>query len=192
MEADELSKMTDKDDWQLHSKWFRVCDQRWGPHNVDRFASDLNALFPRFFSRFYCPGCEGIDSFGAHWGHEGDNNWINPPFGLIGRVLRKLRADRARATVVIHVWPSRPWWHLVAADGLHMSDVVVGWSAIPRSSETFLPGRFSGNQHAHGSPKWKIIVVRFDYSDTAPPCTPLGNRCLDGGCGYCCSGRHRH
>lgn len=93
--VDELSQMVDKDNRQLNPKWLRACDQLWGPHIVDRFASELNATCPRFYSRFHCPGCEGIDTFGSHWGRKGDNKWMNPPFGMIGRVLKKLHADRA-------------------------------------------------------------------------------------------------
>jgi hypothetical protein len=190
-DADELSKIEDRDDWCLNPRWFRECESRWGTHTVDRFASDLNAQCPRFFSRFHCPGCEGVDSFGYHWGRPGERNWINPPFGLIGRVLRKLRSDRATASVVIPVWPSRPWWHLVAPDGRHLTDQVVDWLDIPRSPDTFLPGRFSGNSQARGRPSWRVIVIRVDFS-TGCCNSPLGHRCLDGGCATCRPGHRRH
>ena len=85
-EADALWKLEDTDDWQLNPAIFEELNIKWHRHTVDRFASDLNALCPRFFSRFYTPGCEGVDAFAHHWGR-GENNWINPPFGLIGRTL---------------------------------------------------------------------------------------------------------
>ena len=47
---------------------------------MDRFASHTNHLCPRFNSAFYCPGTEAVDAFSQDWG--GENNWVNPPFGL--------------------------------------------------------------------------------------------------------------
>ena len=35
----------------------------WGAHSIDRFANYLNAGLPRFNSRFWNPGSEGIHSF---------------------------------------------------------------------------------------------------------------------------------
>ena len=186
-EADALSKLDDTDDWQLNPEIFRSLDCKWGGHTVDRFASDLNALCPRFFSRFYSPGCEGVDAFAYHWGN-GENNWINPPFGLIGRVITKLRSDRAVASVVLPLWPSRPWWHLVAADGQHLAYYVTDWVHLDRSRDVFLPGRFSGNQEPRGRPSWRIIVARFDFSEGAPE-LPIYDRCLAGGCAFCHTSR---
>eukprot|EP00873_Tetraselmis_striata_P028154 jgi/Tetstr1/448418/TSEL_035688.t1 len=60
--------MLDKDDWQLLPKFFRRLGLKWGIHHVDRFASDLNHQVPRFYSRFWCPGCEGVDAFSHFWG----------------------------------------------------------------------------------------------------------------------------
>eukprot|EP00873_Tetraselmis_striata_P000097 jgi/Tetstr1/420361/TSEL_011480.t2 len=51
-DSDEISKMLDKDDWQLLPKFFRRLSLKWGIHHVDRFASDLNHQVPRFYSRF--------------------------------------------------------------------------------------------------------------------------------------------
>eukprot|EP00873_Tetraselmis_striata_P036021 jgi/Tetstr1/456285/TSEL_043042.t1 len=67
-DSDEISKMLDKDDWQLLPKFFRRLSLKWGIHHVDRFASDLNHQVPRFYSRFWCPGCEGVDAFSHFWG----------------------------------------------------------------------------------------------------------------------------
>src|SRR5690606_33969290 len=32
------------------------------------------------------------------------------PFALIGRLLTKVRRDRARMILVALVWPAQPWW----------------------------------------------------------------------------------
>jgi hypothetical protein len=48
----------------------------WGPHTIDRFASDYNTTCV-FNSKYWCPGTTGINAFDQHWGQE--NNWIVPP-----------------------------------------------------------------------------------------------------------------
>ena len=60
-QADYLAGIYDGDDWQLNPYWFHWLDGLWGRHTVDRFATDLNALLPRFNSRWWCPGSENID-----------------------------------------------------------------------------------------------------------------------------------
>lgn len=159
--ADEISKSGDKDDWQLNPRFFAPLQTRWGVFDVDRFATHLNHLVPVFFSRYFCPGCAGVDSFSVSW--TGLNNWCNPPFALIGRVIRKLRADQAVASVVVPLWPGRPWWPLVAPDGIHWADFVTDAVPLPRARDLFLPGEASGNQVARNAPNWEVAVIRVDF-----------------------------
>ena len=37
-QADYISNLIDYDDWSLNPKYFRLLEQKWGPHDVDRFA----------------------------------------------------------------------------------------------------------------------------------------------------------
>ena len=61
--ADFLSRICESDDWGLSWNTFQNIDLVWGAHSNDRFANYLNAKLPRFNSRFWNPGSEGIDSF---------------------------------------------------------------------------------------------------------------------------------
>eukprot|EP00976_Prorocentrum_cordatum_P011252 226282-Prorocentrum_minimum.AAC.1 len=71
--ADELSKVFDKDDWRLHPGVFALLDALWGPHTVDRFASDLNHQVEAFNSFHWCPGTLGVDAFAQlDWLHAGN------------------------------------------------------------------------------------------------------------------------
>ena len=49
-EADFQSRVVDLGDWSIHPNWFRKADSQWGPHSVDRMASNLNHQVPRFNS----------------------------------------------------------------------------------------------------------------------------------------------
>ncbi|KAK3234392.1 hypothetical protein CYMTET_55334 [Cymbomonas tetramitiformis] len=79
--ADRLSRCEDIDDWRLNRQWFEWADNSWGPHTVDRFASEISAQLPRYFAGWHDPLCEGVDSMTYDW--RGENNWVNPPWGLL-------------------------------------------------------------------------------------------------------------
>jgi hypothetical protein len=66
--ADYLSKIRDTSDWKLNTTIFLQLDNVWGPHEVDRMASDTNKQLPRFNSRWWCPGTEVVDCFTQDWG----------------------------------------------------------------------------------------------------------------------------
>ncbi|XP_043218351.1 uncharacterized protein LOC122379864 isoform X1 [Amphibalanus amphitrite] len=88
--------------------WDYRLDRMFGPHTVDRFASFNTALLPAYNSRFADPCSAGIDALGqTDWGAE--NNWVNPPFRLISRVLDIVEAQRAVATLIAPMWPGQPW-----------------------------------------------------------------------------------
>ena len=100
--ADELSRCTvqlDCDDWQLQPCWFSYLEAIWGPHTVDRFADEWNAQLPIFNSRVFCTGTSGVDAFSLSWACQ--KNWLCPLITLVLRVLEKVRADRATATLIV-------------------------------------------------------------------------------------------
>jgi hypothetical protein len=52
---------------------FTKLNNVWGPHTIDRFASDYNTKCKVFNSKYWRPGTTGINAFDQHWGQE--NNW---------------------------------------------------------------------------------------------------------------------
>ena len=62
-QADYLSRLVDPDDWALGPTYFSILDQIWGPHTIDRFASDYNTHATRFNSCYWNPGPEAVDAF---------------------------------------------------------------------------------------------------------------------------------
>eukprot|EP00873_Tetraselmis_striata_P026356 jgi/Tetstr1/446620/TSEL_034144.t1 len=78
--ADRLSRHLDNDDWQLDPVMFAELEAMWGAHSVDRFASALNAMLPRYNAAWLDPGCEA-----------------------------KLRQSGAAATVVAPRWEGKVW-----------------------------------------------------------------------------------
>eukprot|EP00854_Cymbomonas_tetramitiformis_P034060 gene34060-biopygen8622 len=94
--ADRLSRDKDLDDWRINKKWFKYAEEQWGEHSVDRFASEISALLPKYYSAWHDPGCEGVDSLAYTW--RGEPNWVNPPWGLLDE--GGLRASVEGATVI--------------------------------------------------------------------------------------------
>ena len=44
--ADYISRIVDTDDWAVSDIIFNQCEQMWGPHSIDRFASYFNTKIP--------------------------------------------------------------------------------------------------------------------------------------------------
>ena len=155
--ADYLSKYRDRSDWRINPDLFARIDNRWGPHSVDRFASSHNAHCDRFNSRYYDPGAEASDAFNQDW--SGENNFCNPDFNDIGRVLEHARRHRADITLVFPAWPSALWYNTVLACA---SEVV----RLPAFRHTFLPGPRSART-VLTAPDWPVSVARLLFSRQA-------------------------
>ena len=80
----------------------------FGSFDVDRFASSLSARCERFYSKFWCPGCERVEAFSASWG--GVIFFLVPPVFLVARTLAHLETSRARGTLIVPKWPSASFW----------------------------------------------------------------------------------
>jgi len=148
--ADALSRRSDPGDWRLTSQVFTDLVQRYGRHTVDRFASPANAKCARFNTALHAPGTEAVDTFSVFWGGL-ENNWIYPPFNQAARVLDKVRADKATATVILPVWVAQPWWAPAVATANEAY-------LLPRTAGLFVSGH-ALRPAPH--PKWRIAAFRF-------------------------------
>ncbi|CAL8472192.1 g11734 [Coccomyxa elongata] len=64
----------------------------------------------------WAKGSAGIDALAYDW--SGQNNWVNPPFALIGRVIAHMSACKAKGVLVVPFWPRQAWWPLVRSPAL--------------------------------------------------------------------------
>ena len=129
-EADRLSRIVDRYNWMLHPRVFHAIDRAFGPHTVDRFASVTNTQLARFNSRFWEPRSEGVDALAqSNWGEE--NNYVNAPFRMLGRVLDVVSEQRASAMIIAPYWPSQPWFQRLLT--MATSSPI----QLPNSSRTF-------------------------------------------------------
>jgi hypothetical protein len=105
--ADFESRMVDWHDWFVKRGCFQRINRLWGPHTCDRFADSNNSQLPVFNSWRWCPNTSGVDTFTQEWD---GLSWVVAPVALMHKVLKTVIFWRARATVVVPLWPGQPWW----------------------------------------------------------------------------------
>ena len=115
-----------------------------------------------------------------------DNCWIHAPLRLIGKIWRKLSDQKAKATIIIPIWSSSTWWHLIAPDAIHLSKHVVDWMWLPRNDTSiFVPGQTPGGRVIY-PPDWQIMAVRVDFSSSQPGfMLSKRERCIQESCHAC-------
>ena len=104
----ESRTLRDRTDWKLHPQIFNQINQKWGPLEVDLFATRLSTQLPRFFSWRPDPLAEATDAFSQQWGQV--KGYANPPWCLIAKVLSQVRNQQAQLILVAPVWRGQPWY----------------------------------------------------------------------------------
>ena len=114
----------------------------------ERFASPETAKCVRSYSKFWCPGFEGVEAFSVDW--VGENNRMVPPVYLISRSILHLEVFRAHGVVVVLKWPSAAFGSLFffpgrGSKGVFMSGFWISWpfffyffTCLRRSKHNFL------------------------------------------------------
>jgi hypothetical protein len=115
--ADDISKWLIPDDFSISRYYVAMLDNKWGPHTCDAFSSNENNQCPKFYSLHWCRGTAGVNGFVFDW--SANNCWIHAPFRLIGKIWRKLGNQGAKATIIVPLWTSATWWHLIAPDAIY-------------------------------------------------------------------------
>jgi hypothetical protein len=73
-------------------------EQRFGPHSIDRFASDISHQLPRHNTKYFSPRAEALDAFSLNWA--GDNNYLFPPQSLAGTGICEHNRIRSKCVCV--------------------------------------------------------------------------------------------
>jgi hypothetical protein len=152
--ADGLSRLNPLTEWKLDPRTFSRLNKRWGPHHVDRFSTTSNSQLPRFNSRYPEPTSEAVDALMQDWTN--CNNWINPPFRLLTRIVTKLNQSAAEATLIAPWWPSAPWFPL-------LMDIAKEYTFIPKSQVIPLDPQRGAEPLKNW--KWKLGAFKISGKD---------------------------
>ena len=110
--ADAESRvLKDRRDWQLNPKLVEMVQQRFGPLEIDLFASRISTQLPCFFSWRPDLEAEAIDAFNQFWR---GNNYANPPWAVLPRVLSRVKTQ-VSLVLIAPVWKSQVWYPILLA-----------------------------------------------------------------------------
>ena len=150
--ADKLSCRVSPYIWKLHPWLFSFIDQLWGLHMVDRFALDIDKQLPRYNSHLWDPNTEGADALAQqNWGME--NNWVNPLFWMIPRILDVICKQEAEATIIAPVWKGQQWYQRLISLATSVP------LKLQNSNQTFL--QLYAVPEPRKNPKWQLCVRRI-------------------------------
>ena len=111
--ADRVSRIeNDFSHSRLHPHLFNRVMKRFGRIEIDLFATELNRQVNRYVSRNPEPSAWYVDAFSRPL-PQGLSAYAFPPFILLGRLLAKVRREKARVVLVAPVWVNQPWWPLL-------------------------------------------------------------------------------
>ena len=113
------------------------------PPPIDAFAERGNSRCPYYWDR-HC------DAFQQNWGVH--KLWMNPPFSRLPEVVDKIFEDEASGILIVPVWPSQAWFHL-------LGQIAVTWWDLPPSQPIFMT---KGGIEMTPRTSWRTRAVVFD------------------------------
>lgn len=154
--ADDGSKMTDTDDWQVDDETYQRINRRYR-FTIDLFASDRNTKCQKFFSNFYCSNTFGIGAFSHSWEYE--VAWICPPIREVIKTIRRLKTSKVSGVIFIPEWKTADYW-----TEIFDKEAQLMWPF--KSVEIYIPHIFQGTFNYRspftGRAKFNFLAIEFD------------------------------
>ena len=104
--------MSKKSDWATPWPFFRLCEKRWGPFDLDVCATKADAKCKKFITTEHDSLRSGVKWRGRCW--------MNPPYGRgIGAWVEKAMQQAKMGNTVVALLPARTdthWWHDTVPD----------------------------------------------------------------------------
>ena len=126
--ADEPSRVLKKSDAMLSERAWSQIQQAFGPHSLDLFSLDSNAMIGadgkpmQHFTPFWTPGTAGVNAFAQNISQK-ENCYAFPPFNLLVPLIGLINEGSINCTVVVPAYDITPVWMPLAAD--MMQDALV-------------------------------------------------------------------
>ena len=120
----------------------------------------MNAKLPRFNSRFWNPGSEGIDAFVMNW--HGEYNYACPSISLILHVLHHMSNCKASGSLIVPLWHSAPFWPMICPDGDRFASFIVGWMELLAIKEAYISGSCN-SVFENENLNFRMIALRVNF-----------------------------
>jgi ribonuclease HI len=158
--ADFYSKLIDSGDVKLNPDIFKWLQSKWGQFSIDLFASADTFQMQPYYSYYWTPTTAGINAFNYLWKPQ---SYANPPFRLIGKVLRHaIQGQVRRLILIIPFWVTANWWNmLVTNNGQLFIPAVREIVLFPKARNLFLSGP---KRQGDFQPNWSTIALLLDFS----------------------------
>jgi len=153
-----LSRIVDKDDWEIPLEFFLRLDASWGPHTVYHFASFYNTKLPWVSSHFWNSSAEAVDIFTCDW--SGENKWLCPRLYLIPRATKHAIETGELCTLTAPRWLSAPFWPMLFPNGQSPTPYIAEVIVFNKSELYLVPDR-SGGDLLQGNPNTDLLAVRI-------------------------------
>ena len=165
--ADAPSRHRDSSDWTfLPGLRARLRDLWRKPFTLDPFATAATTMARNFCSLRDEEQHTAADGFSISWSDQ--DLFLNPPWRLMSRVLRKIFADRARGVLIIPRWPSQHWWPQVLT-------LRASWHALPLPRHCVLP-LHRGRVDPFANFSTRLVALAFDAAKGPKRGKPLSRQ----------------
>ena len=104
-----MSKFVDRIDFSFRPSALSHMRQRFGPWDVDRFASHTSTTCKRFNAMFEAVGGKDVDALAQNWSD--GVSFALPDFHRLDEVLDVIERDEAVAMLVVPCWHRNAGWH---------------------------------------------------------------------------------
>jgi hypothetical protein len=113
IQADRESRVfLDSSDWKLNQTVFNSLYQKWGPLDIDLFASRLTFQLDHYVSWRPDPSAIHTDAFTLNWATF--RGYAFPPFAMIGRCLQLIQSQKVEHLVLVApIWPTQAWYPIL-------------------------------------------------------------------------------
>ena len=116
--------------------------QRFGPWEVDRYASPSNTKCVRFNALFDSVNAGGVNALTQYW--RSSVSFVLPNFHELGAILDITERDDARVVLIVPCCPHQAWFHSAAWTGrITAWEHISGAALMPNTADCFFGGRFT-------------------------------------------------
>ena len=174
--ADEPSRKFTKSDASITYRAWAYVDALFGPHTVDMFALDSNAVTDvsgtqlKHYTQFPTPNSAGVDAFAQDYTRS-ERYYAFPPFCLIPALIKFIVEEKFRCTVVFPDFSPCPSWFPFLVDNSEQI-IVIGFKG-DRGVLRY-PSKHGFISDKRGLP-WNLLCASFtgEHRDINVPKYPL-------------------